>query len=357
MNIKLKTEELKDAINKIVKGLGNNKMLPITEMIGINADKSTLSLVSTDGTNKVQVVIPIEGDNEPTSFVVNGKTFSQLVLKTTTEFINLSIEDGKLVVKGNGSYSFSFPTDEDGEFIVIPNVEVDKDTKVELSAEDLKNSYNINKSSVSVTMETPAYTGFYYDDNGSVATNSLKISYVNKKLFSNPILLNAKLASLFSILPEEKVNVYQGNSEIAFESGNVTIQGFKMDDVSEFPINDIIPFLTADLPHKVRLNKKALLNLLERIAVFVTPFDKNSIKIDFTKNGVRVWTLDGINNEIIPYTDSENVEETSIKVDVTNFKDLVGSNPEEELVIMYGHPAAIKMTFGNVSQVLALVGE
>ena len=38
-----------------------------------------------------------------------------------------------------------------------------------------------------------------------------------------------------------------------------------------------------------------------------------------------------------------------------NIKDLVTADPEEEITIMYGHPAAIKLSFGTVSQVLALV--
>ena len=38
MQIKLKTEELKNAVNKVVKGMGNNKILPITEMIGVNVE-------------------------------------------------------------------------------------------------------------------------------------------------------------------------------------------------------------------------------------------------------------------------------------------------------------------------------
>lgn len=356
MQIKLKTDNLKDAVNKVVKGMGNNKILPITEMIGVNLVDKYLTFVTTDGSSKVQVSLPVEEEGK-FSFVVNGKTFSQLIQKTTTEFVTLNIEDDKLTLKGNGTYSFSFTSDEDGELVTLTNIDVDKSNGVEIDTKELQKSYDVNKFSLAESMETIAYTGFYFDENGSLTTNSMKISYVKNSLFSSPLLLNSKFVSLFSLLSNEKVNYYQTNSEVVFESGNVSIQGYKMTEVNEFPIDDIKPFLENDLPHKIRINKRALLNLLDRISVFVTPFDKNSIKIDFTNEGMRVWTLDGINNELIPYTDKENLEESTIKVDVTNFKDLVGSDPDEELVIMYGHPAAIKMTFGNVSQVLALVGE
>ena len=356
MQIKLKTDSLKEAVNKVVKGMGNNKILPITEMIGVNLADKSLTFVTTDGSSKVQVSLPVEEEGK-FSFVVNGKTFSQLVQKTTTEFVTFIVEEDKLTLKGNGTYSFSFTSDEDGELVTLPVIDKEKGNFVELNTKELQQSYEINKFSLADSMETMAYTGFYFDASGSLTTNSMKISYIKNNLFATPLLLNNKLVSLVSLLDGDKVKVYQTNSEIVLESGNVSIQGYKMTEVNEFPIEDIKPFLENDLPHKVRINKQALLNLLDRISVFVTPFDKNSIKIDFTNDGMRVWTLDGVNNELIPYTDKENLKESTIKVDVTNFKDLVGSNPEEELVIMYGHPAAIKMTFGNVSQILALVGE
>lgn len=358
MQLKLKTDELKNAVNKVVKGMGNNKLLPITEMLGINVEQNVLKLVSTDGSTKVQVYLGVEGNNETFSFVVNGKSFSQLVAKTTSEFVTLIIEKEKMTLRGNGTYSFSFPSDEDGNLIKLSPILIDVHTdqkEVLVSTAELQRSYNVNKFSIAETNEIMAYTGFYYDKDGSITTNSLKISYINNSLFETPVLLNGKFASLFSILSGDETSVFQNNSELMLVSGNVSILGYKMTEVVDFPIDDIKPFLANDLPHKVRLNKKALLNLLERIAVFVTPFDKGSIKVDFTKEGLRVWTLDDVNNELIPYTDSENLEESSIKVDVTNFKDLVSSNPEDELVIMYGNPSAIKMTFGNVSQVLALV--
>lgn len=358
MQITIKTDELKGAINKVVKGLGNNKLLPITEMLGLNFVDKNLFLVSTDGSTKVQVKLELQDKVDDFSFVVNGKSFTQLVSKTTTENITLNAEKDKLVVKGNGSYTFSFPTDEDGNLVIMNNIDTSNyENTEEVSAKEVLKSYEINKSSVAETMETPEYTGFYFDEEGALTTNSLKISYFSNKVFTSKLLLAGKFLSLFSLFTEDNVKIYQSNAEIVAETKNVSIQGYKMTEVTEFPISDIKPFLENDLPHKVRLNKKALLNLLERISVFVTPFDKNSIKIDFTKDGLKVWTLDGVNNELIPYTDSENVKEETIKVDVVNFKDLVGSNPDDELVIMYGNPSAIKMTFDDVSQVLALVGE
>ena len=357
MQIKLKTDELKNAVNKVVKGMGNNKILPITEMIGVNVETDKLVLVSTDGSNTVQVSFKLENNTTSESFVLNGKQFSQLVQKTTTEYVTLTSEDNKLVFKANGTYTLSFPIDEDGNLVKLLPIEIDSETQDELDIKEFNKSYEINKFSVAQTMETPSYTGFYFDENGSVTTNSIKISYVKNSLFKSPVLLNSRFVGLVSLIDSDKAIVKHTNSELVIQAGDVAIKGYKMTDVVDFPIEDIKPFLESDIPHKVRLNKKALLNVLDRISVFITPFDKNSIKIDFTEEGARVWTMDGVNNELLPYVDKENFEKSSIKVDVKNIKDLVTADPEEEITIMYGHEAAIKLSFGTVSQVLALVGD
>lgn len=355
MQIKIKTETLKNITNKVVKGMGNNKMLPITEIIGINIDNNNLCLLSTDGTNKVAVNSQVE-TTEPTtiSLSVNGATFSKLVQKTTTEFTTLKVEDGKLVISANGNYSFPIPVDEEGNFITFEPLTLETENVEEVNVNSLKESYIFNKESVATTNEFPAYTGYYYDDNCSVTTNSLKISSVNAKVFSSPILLFSSFVQLFTLFDSKTVNVKQNDSEILIYDNDVAIKSLKMTEILDFPIADIKPFLNTDMEHKIAVNKQALLNLLERISIFVSPFDNNGIKIDFTKEGLKVWTIKGDNNELLPYTRTDNFAEYTIRIDVINFKALVGSNPEDEVTIHYGNPNAIKMTFGKAVQVVAL---
>lgn len=355
MQITLKTETLQSLVNKAVKGMSGNKMLPITEMIGINLSGTTLSLVTTDGKNKVEVMDTVENaENKNINISVNGANFSKLIQKMTSQNVTLTIENTKLEVKGNGTYTFSLPVDEDGNVVTLASIVPQGIDVQEVNVADLIASYNVNKESVATTMETPAYTGFYYDENGSIATNSLKISSVKTKLLNNPVLLTSDFVALFTLLDEEKAEVIQNNSDIFVKTKTTILKGTKMPDLSEFPVENIRPFLEENMEHKVRVNKQALLDLLERISIFVTPYDKNGIRIDFTKDGMIIWTIKGDSNELLPYSGSENVVDHTITLDVTNFKSLVSSNPEEEVTIHYGSPVAIKMTFGNTIQVISL---
>lgn len=359
MELKLQTSVVKTLTSKVVKGMGNNKMLPITEMIGINIEDNVLSFISTDGKNTVQSHYKLEEPAEDISFAINGNSFAKLVQKTTTESVTLSIEEDKLTFKGNGTYKFSLTLDEEGEVVKIDPIKINKeefegDAVQEITTRNLKDAYNINKSSIAITNEYPAYTGFYFDESGVITTNSLKICFFKQPLFKNKLLLKPSFVSLFSLLDGEKVKVYQTSSEIFIVSDDVTLKSEKMIEIEDFPVDNIKPFLENEMPYNVKLNKQALLNLLERISVFVSPFDKNSIKLDFLKEGLRVWTLDGVNNEIIPYVNADKFSEASLLVDVINFKELVSSNPDVELTLTYGSPNAMKLTFGNVTQVIAL---
>lgn len=355
MQVKIKTETLQNLVNKVSKGMGNNKMLPITEMIGINISNTKMSLISTDGRNKVEVIGLVENETaDSTSIAISGANFVKLVQKTTTEYITLTVEDNKLTLKGNGSYSFALPVDEDGSLVTMTSINVEGLQTTEVLSKELKDSYQVNKESVATTLEVPAYTGFYFDETGSIATNSLKISSVKNSLFKNPVLLNSSFVALFSLIDEEKAIIGENNSEIFVFTSSVILQSTKMSDIVDFPVDSIKPFLQTEMPYNVVVNKQALLNLLERISIFVTPYDKNGIKLDFTKEGLAVWTIKGDNKEILPYISSDKQQDFSIKVDVTNFKALVSSNPEDQVQIHYGDSVAIKMTFGNVIQVMSL---
>lgn len=355
MELKLKTETLKTLTTKVVKGMGNNKMLPITEMIGINITDTQLSLLTTDGRNQVEVKATIENpDKVNTKLAINGDSFSKLIQKITTEFITFSIQENKLTIKGNGTYTFALPVDEDNNLVTFDSLSLQGLEEIEVSTAALKDSYLLNKESVATTMEYPAYTGFYYDETGSVATNSLKISCVKNPVFKSQMLLPNSFVQLFSLLDEDKAKMIENNSEIFIYTSTAAIKGPKMSELLDFPVSDIKPFLDVEMEHKVRVNKQALLNLLDRILIFVTPYDKNGIRIDFTKDGLRVWTIKGDNNELLPYSGSDNQVDSTIKIDITNFKALVSTNPEEEVTIHYGNPNAIKMTFGKVIQIAAL---
>ena len=360
MQIQLKTKVLQALTNKVVKGLGNNKILPITEMMGINIEGNKLALVSTDGTNKVEVFTTLEEELTDMHIAVPGSSFVKLISKTTSENVIFLIEENRLTVKGNGVYTFSLPTDEDDNLITLLNITLplpENGSTQEIETHWLQDSYSVNKGSVASTLEVPAYTGFYYDSKYAITTDSLKISSIQHHFSNNSMLLSASFVKLFTLLGGEKTIVMQTNSEIFLQSGGVVLQGVKMPEVLSFPISDIEPFLNINMSQCVRVNKQALLNILERLALFVSPFDENIIRLDFTKQGLMLWNLKGTSNELLPYIQVENLQDFSAKVSLVHLKSIISSNSGEELEIHFGIPEALKFTAGVVTQIVALHSE
>jgi DNA polymerase III sliding clamp (beta) subunit (PCNA family) len=94
IKMRIKTEILQKMVSKAIQGSSNNKMIPLTSLIGIEfkedilGGKGSLILTTTDGSNQFKVNHTVEGTGEFYT-IVNAETFSKLVGKTTKEFIEL----------------------------------------------------------------------------------------------------------------------------------------------------------------------------------------------------------------------------------------------------------------------------
>ena len=60
--MKIKTEILKEMVSKSIKGSSQNKLLPITNYIGIEVKNKILTLITTDGNNQLKIKQEIELD-------------------------------------------------------------------------------------------------------------------------------------------------------------------------------------------------------------------------------------------------------------------------------------------------------
>ena len=64
MKTTIKTSVLKSMMSKVIKGVANNKMLPVTSLIGIEKEDNVLRLMATDSLNTIIVKEQIgENDN------------------------------------------------------------------------------------------------------------------------------------------------------------------------------------------------------------------------------------------------------------------------------------------------------
>ena len=325
MKLTLKTEKLKEMVSRAVKGVGNNKLIPLTSLMAIEVKDNKLTLITTDATNYLYIV---EDKVVADDFyvVVDANTFSKLVSKMTCENITLEVKTGLFVleVRGNGNYKIELPLDENGEPIKYP----DPVEKLDLSSAEQR---TINRTTVqviletikpalAVTLENPCYTGYYVGDD-VVATDTYKIASMNINLLGNNRLVSPEF-----------------------------IEG-----IEDYAIDAINGLVNTEMNSFCSVPKNAILQLLDRLSLFVGTYDKNAIHLTFTQNGLQVSSKAANGVEIIDYIASENFTPFTCAIDIQMLTQEIKAISNDVIELYYGTDNAIKMTDGNITIIVALL--
>lgn len=357
--MKIKTELLQNMVAKAIKGSSDNKMIPITSLIGIKCANSRLTLITTDGSNILKVIEnielnPLEG---PTNFytIINAETFSKLVTKTTSENIVLTIKENYLEVQGNGTYKLEIPLDEDGNIINFPDMLIGEEKAINLKVSELKDALLKSKVSVAQTMEIPCLTGYYISDK-IITTNREMMSCVDRKLLEEPLLISSEMAELLQLLEGDEVLLITEENKILFITDNIAIYGKQLEGIEMYPVQALDNLMNLSYEKKTKVNKTDLLNVLDRMSLFVTDYDKNGVKLAFAKDGLLITSQKSNAQELIN-AECEVEEEFNCLIDIEMLKSQVQVNSSEDIIIYYGQEKSIKLIDGNNTIIICLLDE
>ena len=356
MKLTIMTSLLQSMVAKSMKGASENKMIPITGLMAIELKYGKLSLITTDASNYLYVFEDkVEGDDF--YVVVQAEIFSKLISRLTCEHVTLELDSTSLKVIGNGSYSIELPLDEEGQPIKFPNPleKFTMDNKVaEINLSTIKLILNTAKASLSTSLDVPCYTG-YYVGNNIVTTDTYKICGINTKLWDEPALISSDMMALLDVMVDEKIRVYRVADTISFVTGNCCVYGKVMDNIEDYQIDVIGGLLNEEFYSSCKLHKSALLQLLDRLSLFVGIYDKNGIYLTFTRDGLMITSKQANSSELIKYSGSENFNEYTCCIDIEMLRSQIKANASEVIELQYGKDNAIKITDGNVTQIIALI--
>ncbi len=357
MKLTIKTIQLQDMMARSVKGVGNNKLIPLTSLMAIELKDNVLTLITTDATNYLYIrKDKVEGENF--YVVVEVDTFSKLVSKTTSENITLELKENMLEVKGNGTYSIELPLDEDGQAIKYPDpckAAALSQLPNEIHRSTIQVILDSIKPSLATTLEVPCYTGYYAADS-VIATDSSKIADMAVNLFGDQkYLISSELMDLLGVMTEERIIVSTDGDKIQFTTPDCIVFGHVMEGIEDFAIDTIKQFIDMEFSSMCAVPKSTLLQLLDRLSLFVGPFDENAVILTFTKQGIQVSSKASSGVEIIPYSVSENFKDFICMLDIQMFMTIVKAQSSDMIELWYGEDSAIKLVDGNVTQVLALL--
>lgn len=359
MKLTVNAQVLKDMVARAVKGASNNKLLPITSLMKVELKDSELSLVTTDATNYLYVKRDkIVGDDFYA--VVPVDIFSKLISKVTCENVVLDVNDSILKVKANGNYSIELPLDENGQTIKYPdpfkqfsNIG-DVDCEINLSTVNV--ILDTVKPALAVTLENPCYTGYYVGEK-VVATDTFKIASMNVKLFDTNVsyLISPELMNLLGLMTSEKIGVIFRDTDIVFKTDDCVVIGKAMDGIEDYAIDAISDLVDIDFGSSCKIPKSVLLQLLDRLSLFVGTYDKNAVRLTFTREGIQVESKASNGIEIIKYVDSTNFKEFTCLTDIGMLTQEVKAIQSDVIELYYGEDNAIKFVDGNITIIVALL--
>lgn len=359
--MKIQTKILQEMIAKAIKGASNNTMIPITSLIGVELKNNILTLMTTDGSNHLQISQDLENEIQDAGqefyTVVNAEIFSKLVAKTTTDVIYLTILENCLEFKGNGTYKLDIAVNEDGVVINFPRVDsTNYEVVATLDSNTFRNYLNKCKDALAKTMEIPCLTGYYIGEN-IIATDRDIISAISESVLSKPLLINNNMGELIQLI-DGQFDVYTLDNNIAILSKTVKIYGKQLEGIEIYPVQALQQLLSTDYLCHTSVNKQELLNVLDRMSLFITEYDKNGVYLIFTNNVLQVVSQKSSAAEIITLNGTvmpETLQEYRCLVDVDMLKSQVQTNSTDCVDIFFGQPTSIKIVDGNTTNIISLL--
>lgn len=352
--MKVVSSRMKDAVNKAIKGAGFNNLIPITSMIGIKLEGGKLRLFTTDMTNTLCIIID-KVSGEDMDITVDADKFGKLIAKTTSEDIDLSVKDDILYVKANGTYKIPLISDEEG-LVTFPGLAETKGKTTNVKLTSIMQAYNINKSALAKTLENPALTGYYCGDM-VISTDANVITFNDFKMFEQdePLLISPQLMQLLTLNKQEDIKLIVDKTLLTFIADDMVVQGAVMEGIEDFPADDVKAYLDEAFTSSCKVPKDLLLSVLDRLELFIEPYDKNGAYFTFGRKGINIHSKKDASTETINYVESKDFAPFVCCVDIPMLKEQLQANPDDTVKICYGNENALKIESGKVTQVIALL--
>lgn len=355
--MKIQTVKLQSLVNKAVKGAGNNSLIPITQMIELELKDKVLTLTTTDASNYLYIT---ENNVEGQDFhaTVDVVLFNQIVSKFTSEYTTLNVTSTTLELVANGSYIINLRVDENGSVVEFPkkfaHVDITKSKSYKLDASIIPQLLSTSKSALATSLEVPVYTSYYVADK-VISTNTIVICELNKKVTEEPVLLSRQFVDLLSVIDTEHFTFRVTDGLACVMTNNVSIWGPVMFGLEDFPIEPVSNLLEEAYRSRCNVNKNQLLSLLDRIKLFVSTYDDNTVKLEFDTDGLTVYSMQSNGVETIQYVgDKKGRSPFTCMINVVMLINQLKEISGEDVTIEYGQENAIKIVSEDIVEVLAL---
>ncbi len=349
------TETLKKMVSYAIQGAGFNKLLELSTLMGIRVENGELYLNTTNGTNYLSVSGKCVADDM--DITVNAELFSKLIGKINSNTVDMEIIDNTLVVHGNGKYTLELVPDENGDLLSFPDKFPKETTEIgNLGASDLVVISNTVKASLSQVAGS-VYNSYYFGDIVA-STDKAMMTIFKHKVFDEPNLINKEFVDLMCMGLADVTLSKADNmlvADVETDGCSISICTTLPNNISDFNIEGINKFAALEVNSFCRFKKVQMLELLDRLSLFVSKFDDGAIELHFTQDYIEVSSMASNGIESVDVTEFKDAQDLTIKINIDRFKNQLKAYSSDIVDLYYGNEICIKLVDGDITQVIALI--
>lgn len=284
---------LLNGVQIVSRAVPNKTTMSILECILIDASNGIITLTANDMDMGIETVI--EGDIlEEGVIALDAKFFLEIVRKFTDSYIRIETDANykALITCGKSKFNVAGKSGEDFSYLPV----VEKEESIIISQFSLKEMVRQTIFSISDNDNNKLMTGELFEINGdelkivssdghriSIRKIALREVYEKRKV----IVPGKTLNEVSKILPggaDSDLTVYFTAKHVVFEFDNTVV----VSRLIEGEYFNIDRMLSGDYETKVRVNKKELLNCIDRATLLTREGDRKPIVINIMDDGMEL---------------------------------------------------------------------
>ena len=293
MKIICNKSDLLKGVNIALKAVPVRTTLSILECIIIDANELEITLTSND--MELGIETKVEGDIiEKGKIAIEAKFLSEIVRKLPDSEVTIETDSNYVATISCEKAVFTISGKDADDFSYLPYIERNK--SITMSQFSLKEIIRQTIFSIGDSESNKVMTGELFEISGDnlrvVSLDRYRVSIRNFKLKESSedikvIVPGKTLNEISKILSgdmEDEVNIFFANNHIVFEFSNTVVVS-RLIEGEFFKINQM---LTKDFTTKVDINKKELLDCIDRATLLVKEGNKKPVIFDIKDGDMNI---------------------------------------------------------------------
>ena len=293
MKLVFRKSDLATAVNIVMKAVPSRTTMSILECILIDASTDVIKFTTNDMELGIETIV--EGDIVDKGVIaIDAKIFSEIVRKLPEDEVTVETDDNFRATISCGKAVFNIAGKSGEDFSYLPSIE--KNSFIYLSQFTLKEVIRQTIFSIADNDNNKIMTGELFEINGnelkvvsldghriSIRKIELKDSFDSIKVIVPGKTLN-ELMKILSGGNDDEVRLFFTSNHIVFEFNNTTVVS-RLIEGEYFKIDQM---LSSDYETKVSINKKDMLDCIDRATLLVKEGDKKPIIITIKDNNMEL---------------------------------------------------------------------